>query len=167
MNQAIDHGFNLNDGDVVYSELETATSWGIICRCSLLLRASENTIHYWSYRLKLLKWCPLLADISLPGIRCTFACQNKSIQVCALRRSNSLAQWPKFYILSLQNAECPANPAYYWCFPDDGVASLNILLQRARDRACLRLPQTTGEDWNFFRPCFGWHTVVHSGDIQE
>jgi hypothetical protein len=45
INQAIDHGFNWNDGDVLYSELETATSRGIICRCNLLLRPSENTIY--------------------------------------------------------------------------------------------------------------------------
>ena len=46
MNQAIDHGRNWNDGDVLYSELgDCATSRGIICRCNLLLRASENTIY--------------------------------------------------------------------------------------------------------------------------
>ena len=45
MNQGIDHGCNWNDGDVLYSELETASPRGIICRCNLLLRASENTIH--------------------------------------------------------------------------------------------------------------------------
>jgi hypothetical protein len=42
MNQAIDHG--CNDGDVLYSELETVTSGGIIYRRSLLLRASENCL---------------------------------------------------------------------------------------------------------------------------
>jgi len=31
MNQAIDHGRNWNDGDVSYSELETAISRSIIC----------------------------------------------------------------------------------------------------------------------------------------
>ena len=45
MNQAIDHGCNWNDGDVLYSELETATPRSIICRCNLLLWASENTIY--------------------------------------------------------------------------------------------------------------------------
>ena len=45
MNQAIDHGCNWNDGDLLYSELETGISRGIICRCSLLLRASENTLY--------------------------------------------------------------------------------------------------------------------------
>ena len=52
------------------------------------------------------------------------------------------------------------------------VASPHILLQQARDKVRLHLPewrpQTTGEYWNFFRPCgVEWLTVVHSGDIQE
>ena len=49
MNDAIDHGCNWNDGDVLYSELQTGTSRGIICCCNLLLWASENTIHQRSY----------------------------------------------------------------------------------------------------------------------
>ena len=49
MNEAIDHGCNWNDGDVLYSELQTGTSRGIICCCNLLLWASENTIHQRSY----------------------------------------------------------------------------------------------------------------------
>jgi len=48
--------------------------------------------------------CPSLADISLPGIICTFAC-HKSRYVCALRPAYSLAQWLKFTFLvcSLQS----------------------------------------------------------------
>ena len=45
MNQAIEHGCNWYDGDIPYSELETATSRGIICCCNLLLRTSENRIY--------------------------------------------------------------------------------------------------------------------------
>ena len=45
INEAIDHGCNWNDGDMLYSELETVTSRGIICRCNLLLRTSEHTIY--------------------------------------------------------------------------------------------------------------------------
>ena len=45
INEATDHGCNWNDGDVLYSERETATSRGIICCCNLLLRTSENTIY--------------------------------------------------------------------------------------------------------------------------
>jgi len=116
--------------------------------------------------------CPPLADISLPGISCIFACHNKSRHVCALRTAYSLAQWLNFYILSLQYAKCPTQPAYHWCFPDDGVTSPYILLQRVIDKVRLQLPkwghQTTSEDLNFFRPCgFEWHTVVHSDDLQK
>jgi hypothetical protein len=45
MNQAIGHGCKWNDGDVPYSELETATSRSIISCCNLLLRASENKLY--------------------------------------------------------------------------------------------------------------------------
>jgi len=57
--------------------------------------------------------CPPLADISLPGISCTFACHNMSRHVCALRTAYSLAQWLNFHILSLQYAKCPTQPAYH------------------------------------------------------
>jgi len=118
-----------------------------------------------------LGWSPL-ADIILPGTSCTFACHNKSRHVCALRTTYSLVQWLNSHIVSLQYAKCPTQPAYHWCFPDDGVAPSYILLQRAKDKVRLHLPewepQTTGEDWNVFGPCsFEWPTMVHSGDIQE
>jgi hypothetical protein len=44
MKQTIDHGRNWNDGDVPYSELETATSRSIICCCNLLLWTAENKL---------------------------------------------------------------------------------------------------------------------------
>jgi len=44
-NEAIDHWCNWNDGYVPYSELETATSRGLICCCNLLLRACKNRIY--------------------------------------------------------------------------------------------------------------------------
>jgi len=77
----------------------------------------------------------------------------------------------KFHILNLQYAKFPTQPAYHWCFPDDRVTSSHIL-QRARDKVRLRLPQwepqSTGEDRDFFRPCgVEWPTVVHSSNIQE
>jgi len=115
--------------------------------------------------------CPPLADIILPGISCTFACHKKSRHVCVLRMAYSLSQWLNLYILSLQFANCPNQPAYHWCFPDGGFKSSYILLQRARDKG-LHLPewrpQTTGEDWNFSWSCdIQWTTVIHSADIQE
>ena len=57
--------------------------------------------------------CPPLTDISLPGIRCTFACHNKSRQVCALQTAYSLAQWLNFYILILQYGRCPTQPEFH------------------------------------------------------
>ena len=102
----------------------------------------------------------------------TFACHKKSRHVYALRTAYSLAQRLNFYILSLQYAKCPIQPAYHWCFLDDGVASPYILLQRSRDKVRLHLPEwglkTIGEEWNFFRSCgVEWHTDIHFGDIQE
>ena len=41
-NQAIGHGCNWNDGDVPYSELETATSRSVNCCCNLLLWTAGN-----------------------------------------------------------------------------------------------------------------------------
>ena len=49
--------------------------------------------------------CPPLADISVQGISCTFAC-HKVRHVCALRTAYSLAQWLNFHILILQYAKC-------------------------------------------------------------
>jgi len=45
INQAIGHGCKWNDGDVPYSELETATLRSIICCCNLLLWTSENKLY--------------------------------------------------------------------------------------------------------------------------
>ena len=45
--------------------------------------------------------CTSLADISLQGISCWFAC-HKLRNVCALRTTYSLAQWLNFHILILQ-----------------------------------------------------------------
>ena len=176
MNQAIDHGCNWNDGDVLYSEPETATSRDIICRCSLLIQASENTIYYFSMDgtfidINQLR-CPPLADINLPGISCTFACQKNFRHDCASRSSYSLTQWGHFHIFNPQYAKCPTQPTYHWCFTDDRVTSSYILLQRTRNKVRLRLPQweppTTGEDLDWFKACgFEGTILVHSSDIQE
>jgi len=45
INEAIDHRRNWNDGDVPYSELETAKSRCIICCRNLLLQTSEDKIY--------------------------------------------------------------------------------------------------------------------------
>ena len=110
MNQAIDHGRNWNDGDVPYSELET-----------VLHREASSAVAIYGVRPQKTQFisslieraviditqlgCPPIADISLSGINCTFACHNKFRHVCALRTAYSLAQWLNFYTLILQYAK--------------------------------------------------------------
>jgi len=118
INQAIDHGRNWNDGDILYSELENAlhleasSAVAIYCfgpqKTAFITSLTNRTVIYIT-QLE----CPQLADISLPTISCMFACHNKSKHVCALRSAYLLAQWLKFYILSLQYANCPPQPAYH------------------------------------------------------
>ena len=155
MNRSIDHGCKWNDGDVLYSERETPTLRGIICRCNLMLWASEN-------RISVLINLQLLVSLSWGALHTpTYVYQASAARLLVtspdmfvLRTAYSLAQWLNFYILSLKYAKCPTQLAYHWCFPDDGVASSYILLQRARDKVRIHLPewgpQTTREDWNFF-----------------
>ena len=57
--------------------------------------------------------CPPLANISLQGISCTFAC-HKFRHVCAMQTAYSLAQWLNFHNLNLQYAKCPTQPAYHY-----------------------------------------------------
>jgi len=145
MNQAIDHGCYWNHGDVQYSELETvlhceaSSSVAIYCfrhqKTQFISCLMDRTV----IDITQLE-CPPLCDKCLAGISCAFACQ-KFRQVCALRTAYSLAQWLNFHILSLQYAKCPTQPAYHWCFPDEGIASSYILLQRARDKVRVRLPE--------------------------
>jgi hypothetical protein len=153
-------------------------SWKLcyICRCSLLLSASETQCINGLMNCTVIditqQGCPPLVGISLPGISCTFACWNKFRHVRVLRTAYSLADWLNFHILSLHYSKRPIHPAYHRCFPDDGVTSPYIHLQRARDKVRLCLPewepQTAGEDWDFFSPCgFEWPTVVHYSHIQE
>jgi hypothetical protein len=118
MNQAIDHGCNCNDVDVLYSELET-----------VLNREASSVVAIHSFGPQKIQFirsliertviditqleCLPITDISLPGINFTFACHNKSRHVCALRTAYSLAQWLNFYTLSMHYAMCPTQPAYH------------------------------------------------------
>jgi hypothetical protein len=118
INEAIDHGCNWNDSDVSYSELETVlhheASSAVATYCfrpqktHFISGLTERTVIDITQL-----GCPPLAEISVPAISCTFACHNKSKHVCALRTAYSLAQWLNFYILSLQYAKCPAQPAFH------------------------------------------------------
>ena len=117
MNQAIDNGCDWNDGDVLYSELETA-----------LHREASSAVAIYSFvpqRTEFISGlidrtvmditqlgCPKPADIRLPAISCTFACHSKSRHVCVLLSAYSLAQWLNVYTLSLQYAKCPPQPAF-------------------------------------------------------
>jgi len=117
INQAIDHGCNSNDGDVPYSELET-----------VLHREASSAVAVYCFEPQLTQFtnglmdrtvtditqlgCAPLADITLRGISCTFACHNMFKHVCALRTAYSLAQWLNFHILNLQYAKCPTQTAY-------------------------------------------------------
>jgi len=142
INQAIDHGCNWNDGDVLYSELETVLQREASCAIAFYCFGPRNT----QFIIGLMErtviditqlGCPPLADISLQGISCTFACQK--VHTCLCFADSLLAEWLNLHILNLQYAKCPTQPAYY-CFPDDRVTSSYILFQRARNNVRLRLP---------------------------
>ena len=118
MNEAVDHGCNWNDGDLSYSELET-----------VLLREAASAVAIYCYGRQKTNFiseliqrtviditqlgCPDLEDMRLPSISCTFACHNKSKNVCALRTAYSLAQWLDYYSLSRQYVMCPPQPAFH------------------------------------------------------
>ena len=115
MNNASDHGCNWNDGDILYSELETvlqreaSSAVAIYCfgpqKSAFISHLIDRTVIDITQL-----GCPQLADISLSTISCTFACHNKSKHVCALQSAHSIAQWLHFHILSLQYARCPLQP---------------------------------------------------------
>jgi len=107
----------MNDGDVPYSELENmlhrkpSSAVAIYCFGPQKTQFINGLIDRTVIHITQLG-CRQLADISLPAISCTFACQNKSKHACALRRAYSLAQWLNVYTLSLKYAKCPAKPVY-------------------------------------------------------
>jgi len=118
INEAIDHGCNLSDGDVLYSELatvlhrEASSAVTIYCfgplKTQFIIGLLDRTV------IDIIQLgCPELADIILASISCTFACHNKSKHVCALRTPYSLAQWLNFYTLSVQYAKCPRRRAFH------------------------------------------------------
>jgi hypothetical protein len=113
--QSIDYGYNWNDGDILYSELETllhretSSAVAIYCFGPQKTAFISGLIDRTVTDITLLG-CPELSDIIFPTISCTFACHNNSKYVCALRSAYSLAQWLNFSILSLQYAKCPPQP---------------------------------------------------------
>ena len=118
INEAIDHGCNWNDGDVLYSELETVlhreASSAVVIYCFGPLKTQFIIGLFDRTVIDIIQLgCPELADISLASISCTFACRNKSKHVCALRTAYSLSQWLNVYTLSVQYAKCPPQPAFH------------------------------------------------------
>jgi len=118
MNEAIDHGCNWNDGDVLYSELETlvhreaSSVVAIYCFGPQKTQFISGLIERTVFDITQVG-CPPLIDISMPAISCTFSCHNKSKHVCALRTAYSLSQWLNFDILSPQDAKCPPQPVFH------------------------------------------------------
>jgi hypothetical protein len=118
MNEVITHGCNWNDGDVLYTELEivlhreASSAVAIYCFGPLKTTFISGLIGRKIIDITQLGY-PELADISLPDISCTFACHNKSRQVCALRTAYSLAQLLNYYTLRLQYEKCPPQPVFH------------------------------------------------------
>jgi hypothetical protein len=118
MNQSIDHGCDWNDGDILYSELETVldreTPSAVAIYCFGPKNAAFITglINRTVIDIAQLS-CSEPADINFSIISCTFACHNKSKYVCALRSAYSLDQWLNFNMLSLQYTKCSSQPEYH------------------------------------------------------
>jgi hypothetical protein len=117
MNEVITHGCNWNDGDVLYTELEIVlhrqASSAVAIYCFGPLKTFISGLIDRTVIAITQVGCPELADISLPDISCTFACQNKCRHVCALRTAYSIAQELNYYTLSLQYEKCPPQPVFH------------------------------------------------------
>jgi len=118
INEAIDHGCNWNDGDVLYSELQTvvhreaSSAVAIYCFGTQKTQFISGLIERTVIDITQLG-CPPLTDISLTAISYTFTCHNKSKHVCALRTAYTLAQWLNFHIFTLEYAKCPPQPVFH------------------------------------------------------
>ena len=79
MNEAIDHGFNWNDCDVLYSELETVvhreapSAVAIYCSEHQKTQFISGFIEHTVIDIPQLE-CPPLTDMKLSALSCTFAC---------------------------------------------------------------------------------------------
>jgi len=75
--EAIDHGCNWNDGDVLYSELETVVRREASSTVAIYCFEPQNTQFISGFIERTVVditqlGCPPLTDISLPAISCTF-----------------------------------------------------------------------------------------------
>jgi hypothetical protein len=102
LNSAITHSCNWDDGDILYSELQT-----------VLHREVSSAVAIYSFGYQKTNFIsgllgrtviditelgfPDPADISGPNISCTLTCHNRSRYACALRAAYSFAQWLNYY----------------------------------------------------------------------
>jgi hypothetical protein len=118
MNEAIDHGCKWNDGDVLYSRLETVVHREASPAVAIYSFGPQKTqfisglIERTVIDIIQLGYPPP-TDISLPALGCTFACHDKSKHICALRTAYSLAQWLNFHIRIKQYAKCTPQHVFH------------------------------------------------------
>jgi hypothetical protein len=117
LNSAINHGCNLNDGDILYSELQIVLHREISSNATVYCFGHKKTYFISGLINRTViditqLGCPELAEVSVPNISCTFAC-HKSRHVSALRTAYTLAYWLNFYILSLQYVMCQPQPGFH------------------------------------------------------
>jgi hypothetical protein len=115
MNCAIDHGYNWNDVDILYSALE-----------SIVNRATPSAVAIYGFGPQKSEFisnvidrtdieisqpgCPQLQQLLFPVVTCTFPRHYKFKYFCAMRTAYALARWLHFHILSIQCAGCPTQP---------------------------------------------------------
>ena len=116
LNLDINHSCNWNDGDILYSELETVlqreASLAVAIYCFGPRKSAfiSDLIDRTVIDITQLG-CPPAINITFPTITCTFPCHGRFNHVCAMRSAYSMAQWLHFRILSLQYAVCPLQPS--------------------------------------------------------
>jgi hypothetical protein len=118
MNETIDHGCNWNDSHVLYSELETVVHRESSSVVAIYCFGPQNTqcisSHIDRAAIDITQLgCTPLTDIILPTLSCTFACLDKSEQVCVLRTDYLFSHWLNLQIISLQYAKCPPQPVFH------------------------------------------------------
>jgi len=175
INHVIDHWCNWNDGDNLYSELETmlhreaSSAVAIYCfgpQRNFISGLIDRAVIDITQLV-----CPKLANIILPAISCTFACHSNSQHICALRTAYSFAQWVYYYFLIPQFVKCPPQPVIIVFQMTGCFVAHTISMSKRQMYTSIYLnnddlkPQLKT---NFFGSCsVKRNTVVHSGDIQK
>jgi hypothetical protein len=118
LNSAITHICNWNDGDILYSELQTVlhreVSSAVANYCFGYQKTNFISGLIGRKVIDIIELgCPDPADISAPNINCTLTCHNRSRYACALRAAHSFAQWLNYYAASLKYVKCPPQPGFH------------------------------------------------------